>query len=111
MLHKIGLKKSSNGTWVCKAEGDSIGEVGPSGTTREDITAAVENFAMVPYNPPMDRGEPLSRFEQMVLGRLDHIFGEQKMHHEYCAARFQLLHSDIEHVQDQLDSMNFRNED
>jgi len=33
MLHKIRLKKSSNGTWVCKTEGENIGEARLSGTT------------------------------------------------------------------------------
>jgi len=27
-----------------------------------------ENCTMIPYVPPIDRGEALSRFEQMVLG-------------------------------------------
>jgi len=80
MLHKIGLMKSSNGTWLCKADRDSIERAGASGTAGEE--AIVVEYAMVPYNPPMYHGEPLSRFEQMVLGRLDNIVREQRMHHE-----------------------------
>ena len=90
MLNKIGLKKA-NGTWTCKVEG--IDEVGPSGfADQEGAVVAPVDSALVPYVPPVQHGEPLSQFKQMLLWRLDNISGNQRMHHEYCATCFQLLH-------------------
>jgi len=42
---------------------------------------------MAPYVTPMNRGEPLSRFEQMVLGKLDTMANDQRGHYEFCVAR------------------------
>jgi len=66
MLHKIGLKKSNNGIWVCKAEGTR--EAGPSRTSREEaIVPAAGDYAMLSYILPVDLGKSLSIFEHMVL--------------------------------------------
>jgi len=86
MLHEIGLIKSNNGTWVCKADGGSIGGAKPCEIVAEEFIVAADEtmaaeYAMVPYNHPVDCGEPLSGFEQMILGRLDNIVGDQVMHH------------------------------
>jgi len=65
MLNKIGLKKA-NGTWTCKVEG--IDEVGPSGfADQEGAVVAPVDSALVPYVPPVQHGEPLSQFKQMLL--------------------------------------------
>jgi len=93
MLDKIGLVKANNGTWMCKLDGGSIRGVGPSETVGEgsvaieDETMVVE-YAMVSYNHPINHGEPFSRFEQMVLGSLDNVFGDQRMHHEFVQQDF-----------------------
>jgi len=84
---------------VCKAEGIDV--AGPGGTAGQEGNAVVAGeYEIFPFFLLLDCGEPLSKFGQMVLGRLDNIYGNQRLHHEYCAARFQLLHSEIEHVQD-----------
>jgi len=57
---------------------------GPSGI-------AGDHNAIIPYVPPVERGEPLSQFEQfeqIVLGRLDTMAKDQREHYEICAARF-----------------------
>jgi len=89
---------------MCKADGENIRGVGPSETIGQGSTADEEEtmaaeYAM-PYNPPIDYIESLSRFEQVVLGRLDNIARDQRRHH---VAKFQLLHNDIESVQEQID--------
>jgi len=48
----------------------------------------------------VDRGEPLSRFEQMVLEGLDCMASDQKGHYEFCVARFQHLDGQIKAIQD-----------
>jgi len=47
----------------------------------------------------VERGEPFSRFEQMVLGQLNPIVHEQRTHHELCATHFQHLDGQIEAIQ------------
>jgi len=106
-LHRIGLKKVNDEYWIYKAEEEGDGQqgnedvdagqegdgVGPSGTT-------AGNYAMVPYVPPIDKGEPLSWFEHMVIDRLDTMAHDQRDHHEFCTARFQHLDGQIEGIQE-----------
>jgi len=90
---------------------EGLDEEGPSRTTRQaETVVAARDYALIPYVPPVQRGEPLSQFEKMLLRRFHNILGNQKMHHEYCTARFQLLHQEIKQVRDQLNSMGFIND-
>ena len=66
-----------------------------------------ENHAMIPYVPLVGRGEPLSRFEQMVLGQLDTMANDQRDLYEFSVGRFQHLDNQIEVVQDQLAKMAY----
>ena len=67
----------------------------------EDVVATSQN-AMVAYEEPESRGEPLSMFERQVLSRLDTLTYEQKAHYEMTYARFQHLDDQLEGVQVQL---------
>lgn len=67
-LHKIGLKRSMISTGSVEHRKRRL----DSGTT-----ATAETFAMIPYVSLVDTGEPLSRFEEMVIGRLNTI-GQDK---------------------------------
>jgi len=87
MLNRIGLQKI-NGSWTYKRK--EIEGVGPGGTVEQEGVEVVDPgvAALVPYVPLIQRGELLSHFEPMVRGRLDHIFEEQRMCHEYYADHF-----------------------
>jgi len=67
----------------------------------EDVAATSQN-ALVAYEEPVYRGEPLSMFERQVLSRLDTLTYDQKAHYEMTQARFQHLDDQIEGVQEQL---------
>ena len=58
--------------------------------------------ALVAYQEPVYRGEPLSMFERQVLSRLDTLTYDQKEYYEMTQARFQHLDDQIEGVQEQL---------
>ena len=90
---------------------EGLDEASPSATARQIDDSAAGDNASVPYVSPIECGEHLSQFKQMLLGRLDNISGNQMMHHEYYAAHFQVLRREIEQIQDQLDSMGFINEE
>jgi len=125
-LHKIGLKNINNEYWICRADEDEMGqqsnkgegvgqqedEAGPSVTVAAtgggsfDATA-IGGFALVPYAPSVDRGEPFLRFEQMVLSRLNTIVQDQRSHHEFCTSRFQHLDGQVEPIQEQLGDMYY----
>jgi len=55
---------------------------------------------MVPYVSPVDRGEPLSGFEQMLIGRLDTMVHDQRDHHEFYNTCVQHLDNQIEGIQE-----------
>jgi len=59
---------------MCRANEEEEGQQPAKGDAGAGSSnAAVEEFTMIPYVPPVDRGEPLSRFEKMMIGRLDTI--------------------------------------
>jgi len=53
----------------------------------EDVVATHQN-AIVAYQTPEYRGEPLSMFERQVLYRLDAMIAEQRAYFEITQARF-----------------------
>jgi len=63
----------------------------------EDVVATSHN-ALVAYQEPVYRGEPLSMFERQVLSRLDTLTYDQKEYYEMTQARFQHLDDQIEGV-------------
>jgi len=62
---------------------------------------------LIPYKPLVERGEPFSRFGQMVFGQLNTIGNEQRSHHELCATRFQHLDRQMETIKEQLGDMYY----
>jgi len=70
-------------------------------SANKDVAATSQN-ALVAYEEPVYRGEPLSMFERQVLSRLDTLTYDQKAHYEMTQARFQHLDGQIEGVQEQL---------
>jgi len=66
------------------------------------VVAAKEGMILIPYVPQVDRGEPLSKFQQMLLERLDTLTIKQRNHREFCATQFQHLENQIEVIQEQL---------
>ena len=58
--------------------------------------------AIVAYQAPEYRGEPMSMFERQVLYRLDVMSAKQRAYFETTHARFQHLDDQIEGVQAQL---------
>jgi len=73
----------------------------------EDVAATNYN-ALVAYQAPEYRGEPLSMFERQVLDRLDTLTDDQKTYFEMTQARFQHLDYQIEGVQDQLAELHYK---
>jgi len=63
----------------------------------EDVAATSQN-ALVAYEEPVYRGEPLSMIERQVLSRLDTVTYDQKAHYEMAQAKFQHLDDQIEGV-------------
>jgi len=53
----------------------------------EDVASTNYN-ALVAYQAPKYRGEPLSMFERQVLDRLDTLIDDQKTYFEITQARF-----------------------
>ena len=73
----------------------------------EDVAATNYN-ALVAYQAPEYRGEPLSMFERQVLDRLDTLTNNQKTYFEMTQARFQHLDYQIEGVQEQLAELHYK---
>jgi len=71
----------------------------------EDVAATPHN-ALVAYQAPEYRGEPISMFERQVLYHLDVMSEEQKVYFETTQARFQRL--DDEGVQVQLAELYYK---
>jgi len=67
----------------------------------EDAAATHYN-ALVAYQAPKFRGEPMSMFERQVLSRLDVMTEEQRTYFEATQAKFHHLDDQIEGVQVQL---------
>jgi len=74
----------------------------------EDVAPTSQN-ALVAYEEPEYRGEPLSMFERQVLCRLDTLTYEQKAHYEMTYATFQHLDDQLEGVQVQLAELYYNN--
>jgi len=104
ILYKIGLMKVNDDHWICKAnvgaDGEASANVGPSSTIGD-------NNVIIPYVPPVERGELLSKFEQMMLNKLNIVDGDQREHYEFFAARFQHLDDQLEVVQEQLTELDY----
>jgi len=64
-------------------------------------------MTLIPFVAQVDRGEPLSRFEQMLFGRLGTLTIEQRNHHKFCMARFQYMDPQIEAIQEKLVEMHY----
>jgi len=78
-LHEIGLKRVNDQYYICRGNEEEEGQQSAEGDTgARSSNATAEEFVMIPYLLPVDRGEPLSRFEQMVIGRFDTMAHEQK---------------------------------
>jgi len=74
----------------------------PAPQSMHEEAAATHQNAIVAYQTPEYRGEPLSMFERQILYRLDAMTAEQKAYFETTQARFQHLDDQIEGVQFQL---------
>jgi len=73
----------------------------------EDVLATPHN-ALVAYQAPEYRGEPMSMFERQVLYRLDVMSEEHKVYFKTTEARFQHLHDQIEGVHLQLVELYYK---
>jgi len=73
----------------------------------EEATATHQN-AIVSYQTPEYKGEPLSMFERQVLYRLDAMRAEQSAYFETTQARCQHLNDQIEGVQLQLAELYYK---
>ena len=70
--------------------------------------AITHQNAIVAYQTPEYKGEPLSMFERQVLYRLDAMTAEQRAYFEITQARFQHLDDQIEGVQLQLVELYYK---
>jgi len=70
--------------------------------------AATHQNAIVAYQTPKYRGEPLSMFERQVLYLLDAMTAEQRAYFETTQAKFQHLDDQIEGVQLQLAELYYK---
>ena len=86
-LNKIGLTQDNNGRWITQGE--------------------VENEEQAKEAAGGEAGQVsgYSRFEQMMIDKLDNLTMEQKNNHEFYTTRFQHLDHQMEVVQDQLATM------
>ena len=66
--------------------------------------------AIVAYQAPEYRGEPMSMFKRQVLYRLDVMSAEQRAYFETTHARFQHLDAQIEGVQAQLAELYYKDQ-
>jgi len=76
-------------------------------SVNEDV-AATHNNALVAYQAPEYRGEPISMFERQVLYRLDVLSDDQKTYFKATEARFQHLDHQIEGIQEQLAKLYYK---
>jgi len=80
----------------------------PTPQSVHEEAAATHQNAIVAYQTPVYRGEPLSMFERQVLYRLDAMTAEQRAYFETTQARFQHLDDQIEGVQLQLAKLYYK---
>ena len=117
-LTKMGFHKIEN-KWVVlkekdtQAEHEDEDEAVPmdddSPATQSEHEEVAAN-AIVAYQGPEYRGEPMSMFERQVLYRLDVMSAEQRAHFETTHARFQHLDDQIEGVQAQLAELYYKDQ-
>jgi len=69
------VQPSNNNLWINK-NGD-VGDILESSNVGEDAQGTDMN-TLVAYVPLVERGEPLSSFERVMLHRLDTICAKQK---------------------------------
>ena len=82
-------------------------ENSPAPSMHEDVAA--NNFnALVAYQAPEYRGEPLSSFEREVLHRMETLSTNQRTYFDMTQARFQHLEYQIEGVQYQLSELYYK---
>ncbi|KAL9276982.1 hypothetical protein ACSQ67_025468 [Phaseolus vulgaris] len=43
---------------------------------------------LVSYEPPIDRGIPVSPFERLMINHLDNMVSDQRDHYEFFVSRF-----------------------
>lgn len=74
-LQKIRLKKISVDYWVSQAEEEGVftadENVNGEDGARMSAVAIGEEMVVIPFIPQVDKGEPLSRFEKMLIRKMD----------------------------------------
>jgi len=98
-LNKIGLTQDNNGRWITQGEAEN--EEQAEEAAGEDAGPAEHEAT----GGEAGQGSGYSRFEQMMIDKLDNLTMEQKNNHEFYTARFQHLDHQMEVVQDQLATM------
>jgi len=98
-LNKIGLTQDNNGRWITQGEAEN--EEQAEEVAGEDAGLAEHEAA----GGEAGQGSGYSKFEQMMIDKLDNLTMEQKNNHEFYTARFQHLDHQMEVVQDQLATM------
>ena len=76
------------GQWMCRANVGAKGHLVVVTAIKSSEGAGLsgsigEHNAIISHVRPVEKGEPLSHFERMVLGRLDTIVGDQRKHYEF----------------------------
>jgi len=106
-LTKMGFHKVED-NWVVLKSKNPQAEHEASNLNSEDDSPATQSVheevaanAIVAYQTPKYRGEPMTMFERQVLYRLDVMSAEQRAYFETTQARFQQLDDQIEGVQAQ----------
>ena len=90
-------------------EGEAIPMDDDSPAAQSEHEEAAAN-AIVAYQSPEYRGEPMSMLERQVLYRLDVMSAEQRAHFETTHARIQHLDNQIEGVQAQLAELYYKDQ-
>ena len=98
-LNKIGLTQDNNGRWITQGEAENEEEAEEA--AGEDAGPAEHEAA----GGEAGQGSGYSRFEQMMIDKLDNLTMEQKNNHEFYTTRFQHLDHQMKVVQDQLATM------
>jgi len=98
-LNKIGLTQDNNGRWITQGEAEN--EEHAEEAAGEDAGPAEHEAA----EGEAEQGSGYSRFEQMMIDKLDNLTMEQRNNHEFYTAHFQHLDHQMEVVQDKLANM------
>ena len=97
----VGSHRTSSSS--VEIRGDS-----PAPQSVHEEGAVTHQNAIVAYQTPEYRGEPLSMYERQVLYHLDALTAEQGAYFETTQARFQHLDDQIEGVQLQLTKLYYK---